>query len=526
MKRLYLILFIFVSVFVLSGCHKDLNTKISDLRDKVSALETRVSELNASLSALQSAVSALESNDHISSIEPVISNGDTTGYKIIFTSGTVINLPNGTNGTTPFLGIQQDYTTGYYYWTIQMGNNTPTWMTNSYGLKIRATGIVPQMKIEDGYWMVSYDGGTSWSKLFEASGEEGTSVFKKIDYSDPYFVIFTLVDDTEIKIPTMKGIMELSAKCDTINSNIRAYKSIINNIDSSLFITSVSEVMENTAIVGYRFTFANGDTLTLRNGEDNTDPVYISTEYDMALSASFWTIKFKESDPFTWLYNNGERVSADPVNGTPIIGVKDTLGVYYFTVKIGDDISWMLDGEGNKVQATNRYGFRFFSGVSIGSTSVIFTLANGSQVELPRGGQKILSLILSDPKANDPSAAVMTLNGEVYEPGVDIDSSYLFTATIQDTVTSVSPPSVTEALASSSVSISAIGVEGGAVTSVVLNSAGYTLSAVGSSFAVSIPYTIKFSTGSVLNAAQTTKIAVFITWNTRTVMKVIEFKNN
>ena len=126
MKRLYLILFIFVSVFVLSGCHKDLNTKISDLRDKVSALETRVSELNASLSALQSAVSALESNDHISSIEPVISNGDTTGYKIIFTSGTVINLPNGTNGTTPFLGIQQDYTTGYYYWTIQMGNNTPT----------------------------------------------------------------------------------------------------------------------------------------------------------------------------------------------------------------------------------------------------------------------------------------------------------------------------------------------------------------------------------------------------------------
>ena len=75
-------------------------------------------------------------------------------------------------------------------------------MTNSFGQRIRATGTIPKLKIEGGYWWVSYDEGSSWQRLSEATGEEGSSVFKDIDYSYPCFVKFTLFDGTSFRIPT------------------------------------------------------------------------------------------------------------------------------------------------------------------------------------------------------------------------------------------------------------------------------------------------------------------------------------
>ena len=34
-------------------------------------------------------------------------------------------------------------------------------------------GITPRLKIEDGYWYVSYDNGSTWTRLSKATGEEG-----------------------------------------------------------------------------------------------------------------------------------------------------------------------------------------------------------------------------------------------------------------------------------------------------------------------------------------------------------------
>ena len=34
-------------------------------------------------------------------------------------------------------------------------------------------GITPQLKIEDGYWYVSYDNGSTWTRLSKATGEDG-----------------------------------------------------------------------------------------------------------------------------------------------------------------------------------------------------------------------------------------------------------------------------------------------------------------------------------------------------------------
>ncbi len=73
---------------------------------------------------------------------------------------------------------------------------------------------------------------------------------------------------------------------------------------------------ENGVEVGYTITFQTGKSITIRHGVDGI---------------------------------NGE---------TPVIGVaKDTDGVYYWTVKIGDAAAeFMTDGAGNKIPVTGPKG--------------------------------------------------------------------------------------------------------------------------------------------------------------------------
>ncbi len=75
-----------------------------------------------------------------------------------------------------------------------------------------ADGKTPQLKIEDGYWYLSYDG-TNWTKLGKATGENGTagekgdkgdSMFSAVTQDDKY-VYFTLTDGTIIKIAKGSG---------------------------------------------------------------------------------------------------------------------------------------------------------------------------------------------------------------------------------------------------------------------------------------------------------------------------------
>ena len=72
-------------------------------------------------------------------------------------------------------------------------------------------GITPKFKIEEGYWFVSYDNGSSWNKLDKAIGEtglngkDGENFFNGVELQDGY-VVFTLndKDQTKIKLPYYK----------------------------------------------------------------------------------------------------------------------------------------------------------------------------------------------------------------------------------------------------------------------------------------------------------------------------------
>jgi len=201
------LLCVFAAFAVLSACDDaamfptDVTDRLDDLENRVTSLERLCGELNTNVSSLQSLVSAMQKGDYITNVEVLLENGKEIGYKITFAKGDPIYIYHGEDGqdgkdgaqgpqgepgkdgvntgSTPDIGIRQDKD-GVWYWTLN-----GEWLYDDNGNKVKAVGVdgkdgasgqdgaTPQLKIEDGYWMVSYDNGQTWTKLCKAVGENG-----------------------------------------------------------------------------------------------------------------------------------------------------------------------------------------------------------------------------------------------------------------------------------------------------------------------------------------------------------------
>lgn len=260
MKRLLALLL----ASVLFGCGESyddsaLTGRVDDLENRVAKLEELCKQMNTNISSLQTLVNALQNKDCITSVVPITKDGEIIGYTISFTQSAPITIYNGQDGkdgqdgkpgedgkdgSTPVIGVKQD-ADGIYYWTLN-----GDWLTDDSGNKIKAEGrdgqdgedgkpgqdgndgqdgkpgedgedgqdgkpgedgkdgITPQLKIEDGYWYISYNDGASWTQLGKATGDKGEQgepgqaggIFKDVEETDDS-VIFTLNDDSTITIP-------------------------------------------------------------------------------------------------------------------------------------------------------------------------------------------------------------------------------------------------------------------------------------------------------------------------------------
>ena len=202
MKKLTTILL--ALVLVLTGCNnKDsIWNVMDDIDSRVSRLEALCQEMNTNIEALEALIKAQGDGDYITNITEIRNGSTVIGYTITFKTHEPITVYNGTNGKdgkdgtngyTPVIGAKQD-TDGIYYWTVD-GN----WLTDADGNKLRVSGEkgdkgdkgdqgdkgqdgadgtngvngnTPQLKIDGGYWYLSYDG-TNWTRLGKATGENG-----------------------------------------------------------------------------------------------------------------------------------------------------------------------------------------------------------------------------------------------------------------------------------------------------------------------------------------------------------------
>ena len=232
MKKLSLLL-LTLTVCFFTACHKDIWAELENLDQRVTKLEELCKEMNTNITSLQTIVSVLQSNDFITGIVEIKKNGEVIGYTITFGKHDPITIYHGEDGkdgadgkdgkdgqngsaNAPVIGVAQD-TDGVYYWTLN-----GEWLLDDNGNKLPVSGkdgqngadsTMPQLKIEEGYWYVSYDNGVTWTQLGKATGEDGEkgdkgdtgdSMFQSVTQDENY-VYFTLADGTVIKIAKSNG---------------------------------------------------------------------------------------------------------------------------------------------------------------------------------------------------------------------------------------------------------------------------------------------------------------------------------
>ena len=196
MKSLNILL---LAVVMLTSCHKAIWDKLNDHEERIARLEVICNQLNTNISSLQAVVAVLNARDYVKDVVPVTENGKVIGYTITFNASNPITIYNGIDGKdghTPAIGIRQG-ADGIWYWTLD-----GEWILGADNNKVRADGLAPKLKIEDDYWWVSYDNGTSWSVLGKAEGGQWTEAGSIIIdiRQDERYVYIVLASGEEIAI--------------------------------------------------------------------------------------------------------------------------------------------------------------------------------------------------------------------------------------------------------------------------------------------------------------------------------------
>lgn len=291
MKKLLAFAALF-AVVALTSCKyddDDLWHSVHGLENRVAKLEELCKQMNTNISSLQTIVTALQNNVYVTGTAPLMQDGKEIGYTITFSKGNPITIyhgkdgQDGEDGTTPTIGVKKD-TDGVYYWTL----NGEFIVVD--GGKIQAegkdgingtNGTTPQFKIENDYWFISYDNGNTWMQLGKATGENGKdgedgvggdSMFTGIDYkTSTDYVIFTLADGTQIKLPTWSAFEALQRLCNETNTNLSALQTIVTALQNNDYITSVDPLTEDGKVVGYTIKFAKSNPIVIYNGKDGAD---------------------------------------------------------------------------------------------------------------------------------------------------------------------------------------------------------------------------------------------------------------
>ncbi len=190
-------------------------------------------------------------------------------------------------------------------------------------------------------------------------------------------------DDTAI----WTEINNLKTQIEKLNSDLTKVQTAVSKLESGKYIVDYTETE-----TGCTLKFNDGTSLTIENGKDGEpgsagkDAPIIGIKESNGIY--YWTLTTNGEETWLTIPGTTDRI---PVNGkdgaTPEMGV-DADG--YWTVN-GNRIT---DAAGNPVKAAAEASVSIFSGseVSADGTMVILTLANGGSIEIPLRGKLDISI--------------------------------------------------------------------------------------------------------------------------------------
>ena len=383
MKKLLSLVFCGLLLFGCSDKYDDsaLRNDLNDLENRVTKLEELCKQMNTNISSLQKIVDALQDNLSISRVEQI-----SDGYIIHFSDGSTATIKNGKNSEdAPIIGVKKD-TDGIYYWTLD-----GEWLTDEKGNKVKAQGtdgkdgvdgedgndgvdgedgvdgtngkdgkdgITPQLKIENGRWMLSMDNGKTWTDIGQATGADGkdgedgadgtdgedgvdgkdgtNGIFKSVREDDDN-VYFTLEDDSVITIPKSDN-SKFAIAFDTTDI------AILNGGESKTISYTITDATENTVVkaiaqdgwkVKVNATSTDKGTITITA----PNPIVESEILVFANDGSYRTVMVSLNCMQGQINIADNSIDATPAGGTQEIKLTTNLD---YTVEIPDNAkSWL-----------------------------------------------------------------------------------------------------------------------------------------------------------------------------------------
>ena len=436
MKKLLAFAALF-AVVALTSCKyddDDLWNSVHGLENRVAKLEELCKQMNTNISSLQTIVTALQNNVYVTGTTPLMKDGKEIGYTITFSKGNPITIyhgkdgQDGEDGITPTISVKKD-TDGVYYWTL----NGEFIVVD--GGKIQAegkdgtNGTTPQFKIENDYWFVSYNNGANWTQLGKATGEDGIggdSMFSGVDYeTSTDYVIFTLSNGTQIKLPTWSAFEALQRLCNETNTNLSALQTIVTALQNNDYITSVDPLTENGKVVGYTIKFAKSNPIVIYNGKDGADGVDGNTPVS--------GVKKDTDDIYYWTLDgefivvDGQKIKAQGTDGnngtdgsdgvTPKLEIREG----YWWISYDNGTNWTQLGKATGEDGKDADSIK----ITQDENNVYFELADGTVITISKTGQSVDPNIIQFADEN-----VKKLCVGMWDTNGDLELSYDEAATV------------------------------------------------------------------------------------------------
>lgn len=200
-----------------SGCGKFVRDELIYMQQEIDAIYDQVEQMNKGVATLKTVVSEMADNGYIVSVDEY-QDEERGGYTLKFKSvhldenGAIVSedsysvtLYSGVDGepgqdAEPFvLSARQDTTDGRWYWYDDQAKD---WMYQMDGKsRFLVDGITPQLKVEEGYWQISWDGGLTWEATeWKAKGDDAKDIFSKAEVFDDRVELTLAADSTVLTL--------------------------------------------------------------------------------------------------------------------------------------------------------------------------------------------------------------------------------------------------------------------------------------------------------------------------------------
>lgn len=178
------------------------------------------------------------------------------------------------------------------------------------------------------------------------------------------------IDDLDQRLTVLEGkVAELERLCNQFNGNIATLSAAVTVLEGKDYVTGVTEIKEEGAVVGYEINFSKSGPCRIYHGKDGYTPV-------MGIAAGedglyYWTL-----DGEFILDEDGNAIKAGAEDGiTPEFKIEE--GFWFVRYGAGE---WIKYG-----QATGDKGDSMFQSATLDEQSFTLVLADGSSVTIPIG---------------------------------------------------------------------------------------------------------------------------------------------